>query len=402
MATQYYTPDGGSTWLTAEQMQARGLPLNAPQQSQPVQQSTQNAPPVTYNTSLPPGSNPSPDSYRTVGDGQVLQNTRTGEQVPNPNFVQQGYVYLKDQAGNLTPYKNAQAVDYQMALKSGFTPVNGQGQPTTQTAQTSSTGQNTASSGSSSGSMGGQGSSNLPQNITDLFNKLGIDPSTLNPSQLSTLSMMGGAILINSANDKTIAPPSLSQADLANYVSQAHSLLDPQFADQFKAYSADFANNISQLTGELPSQEQQQALAFKQQKDTLQNQMAETGLAQSGIRRDAEAQLKTQQQGVVQSNRRQLQNQINSLGLQAEKLYGAQGASLLPSVTSQAFAPQGLQSQTFNYSPVGLQYPTQTAANALEVGQQAQNLESQALNNLQTVNKSNTLTSSNQFTPPIA
>ncbi len=139
------------------------------------------------------------------------------------------------------------------------------------------------------------------QDTASLFQKLGIDTSTLTPSQAQTLSVMGSAIQINAASDKTIAPPSLSQADLNNYVTQAHSLLDPQFADNFKAFSADFANNVAQLTGEVPSQEQQQALAFQQQREQTASQMADAGLAQSGIRRKAESQLQTQQQGVIQS-----------------------------------------------------------------------------------------------------
>jgi hypothetical protein len=169
---------------------------------------------------------------------------------------------------------------------------------------------------------------------------------------------MSSVIQANAAKDKTIAPKSLSQADMQDFFNQAKDAIDPAYQDQFKQYQQDILNQVGLLTGEVTDNEMAQQEAFQQQQEGLAKQMAEAGLAQSGIRAKAEQQLQQQQEGIVKSNRRQLQQQIYQLGSQAERAYGAQGASLVPSITSQAFPTAGVLSQKIGYNPIGVQYPT--------------------------------------------
>lgn len=161
-----------------------------------------------------------------------------------------------------------------------------------------------------------------PQDPTQLLQSMGINTAGLDQTQTQWLGMMAQAQQSLAANDKNIAPPSLSSADMANYLNQAKSFVDPQFQQQFAMGAQDAQAAIAQFTGDVSYQSQQTQQQQELDRKALADQMAEAGLTFSGIRQKATEQLGSSQTGLVRSQASQYQSKLADLAHQYQQQYG--------------------------------------------------------------------------------
>lgn len=264
-----------------------------------------------------------------------------------------GLINLRSPSGQIVQLPEAML---KPALNSGFTQV--QSSP----GGTSTSGGSNASGGGAGTSGGGTGTgTTTPMDASQYRAKLeaaGIPLDGLDDKQIQTLGMMQQVMQKKAENDQAILPKSLSQADLDSYMATAKDQLDPFYKEQFDLFKNDLLQNVSYLTGETQDEAATREQQFKQQRDQLQQQYTDLGMARSGIRNEAEKQLQANQQGVITSSRRALQQKIYQLGSQLEKTYGAKGNDLQPKIESPGSEVTGVGASTISYQPVGVNYAT--------------------------------------------
>ncbi len=143
------------------------------------------------------------------------------------------------------------------------------------------------------------------------------------------------------------------------------------YGDAAKIAAADLAFNIGQITNNQATAQPALQASQLQQKQALEQQIAQSGQAYSGFRKQAEDQLKTQQADVIQSTRSQLQGQIQQLGRSYESSYG----SGFPGTGgSSAITAGGPVTGQVNYQPVGGITGTQTYGQTQAAQSTAQDL----------------------------
>ena len=129
------------------------------------------------------------------------------------------------------------------------------------------------------------------------------------------------------------------------------------YGDAAKTAAQDLAFSIGQITGNQETGQAALQATQLQQKQALEAQIATSGQAYSGFRKQAEDQLKTQQADVIQSTRSQLQQQIQQLGRGYESAYGS-GFPGTPG--SSSITAGGPVTGQVSYQPVGGIVGTQT------------------------------------------
>ena len=134
--------------------------------------------------------------------------------------------------------------------------------------------------------------------------------------------------------------------DLLNKA-MANAATDPEiiskYGDAFNQTQQSLVQNLGQINAEF---NQQAALTATQQqadKKAQAEQAAAAGQTYSGFRAQAQQKLQAEQSGVIESSRRQLQNQLNTLGSSVESQYGTAGLN--------KFAP--ITAGGLNYTPTG-------------------------------------------------
>lgn len=179
----------------------------------------------------------------------------------------------------------------------------------------------------------------------------------LDDNQVKYLGMGLQASELMAANDQKLNLADTTTKSMEAFLTSAAAYIDPRYQDQWNIDKTEALNAYAQITNDAEYLRQTTEASQKQEQENLQAQIAEAGLARSGLRRKAEEQLKTQQQGVVSSQRRQLQQKITDLGLAMEKAYGAQGAAVIP-----------------GYTPIGIKYGSATEARNANIMNMAQNI----------------------------
>jgi hypothetical protein len=179
----------------------------------------------------------------------------------------------------------------------------------------------------------------------------------LDDNQVKYLGMGLQASELIAANDQKLNLADTTTKSMEAFLTSAAAYIDPRYQDQWNIDKTEALNTYAQITNDAEYLRQTTEASQKQEQENLQAQIAEAGLARSGLRRKAEEQLKTQQQGVVSSQRRQLQQKITDLGLAMEKAYGAKGASVIP-----------------GYTPIGIKYGSATEARNANIMNMAQNI----------------------------
>lgn len=236
----------------------------------------------------------------------------------------------------------------------------------------------TIGTGTDSGTGGttGTGITGDPAAQRAALQAAGIDPNLLSDSQVSALYMMQTYTDLQAKNDKQIAPASLSQADMDQFLSQAKAEFGPYYAEQFDIAKNNLIQATGVLTGDNNYAEQQLATQFPQQNAAAAAQAAEAGLARSSIRQQAEQRLKEQQKGLVESGRRKAQSDIYQLGSTFEQTYGADKLRQagVPQLQSQGFSGLGIAPTTIGYNPAGIKLGTMGAQQTTAELQEQQRL----------------------------
>jgi hypothetical protein len=227
-----------------------------------------------------------------------------------------------------------------------------------------------------------------PKAQRDALTAAGIDPSLLSDTQVSSLYLMQTYTDSQAQKDKQIAPASLTQADMDNFLSDAKAEYDPYYQGQFDIAKNNLLQAVGQVSGDNTYLEQTNAANFTTQNEAAAKQAAQAGLARSGIRQLAEQRLAEQQTGLVESGRRKAQSDIYNLGSSFEQTYGASGLAQAgaPTIQSDGNTALGIAPTTIGYTPIGVagggtQGAAQTTAELQEQTRLANLEASKRLNN---------------------
>lgn len=181
--------------------------------------------------------------------------------------------------------------------------------------------------GASGGASGTGEEAKAPQTTPDEMRSklvaMGIDVSGLSDDQVGTLFSMNQVILSNADKNKSLVPASLSPQDMAKFLQDAHTEIDPYYSELLKKGEKDVMDTVADLTGDYAYREQQRMMQQDKEREQLANQMAETGLTFSGIRNKASEELQQQQTGIVRSEASQLARSLRDQAKQYETTYGS-------------------------------------------------------------------------------
>lgn len=205
----------------------------------------------------------------------------------------------------------------------------------------SGNGSGTQENGQGSGSGTNNGSSSGSSNAVDIDTQLksyGIDPATLSPAEKSVFNALIAVGKLNASNNKPVAVNNAD--DFKKYYDQALTMIEPEYQAQAQLGRKDFDTAIATLTGDYNQLETNTKIQQEAEKTQLQDQMAEAGLAYSGIRKKAQDNMETMQTGVVQSNKRQLEKNINQLGSAYESKFGSSGFPGI-NISGSSYNPSG-------------------------------------------------------------
>lgn len=174
-------------------------------------------------------------------------------------------------------------------------------------------------------------------NITDeLWN-------TLDPATKAFVESMSG--MLQAQYDQGVANVSIN-ADLYNKAYEA-AKNDPnimaKYGDALKLDQGSLVQNLGLIDAEFDQKYGLNQMRFEQEKKQLADMEADAGRAFSGFRKQAEGRLATEQSGVIESSKRQLQGQLNQMGQALEARYGTQGLSQFGNLSAGGLA----------YNPIG-------------------------------------------------
>lgn len=225
---------------------------------------------------------------------------------------------------------------------------------------------------------------NTPEEQKAYLLAQGIDPTGLDDTQLGWLTMMGVYQQQQAKNDKNIAPSQLTPDEIKKYTDQATAELGPQFANAQKIDTEQVNQAIGQATGDIKYAENQRLQTMTAEQKQLADQMAEKGLAISGIRKQAEHQLQTQEKGIVRSEASQNAAKLRNLAGTYEKTYGGAALAALK-IPAMSYAGVNITPQPLGVSDSNA---SALAGNATTVQNEAGRLEQQALGSKETARAS--------------
>ena len=277
--------------------------------------------------------------------------------------------YTYNAQGNTANYGdwNPQVAQLQQQLnaKGANLVVDGKFGPLTQQAQQQYGGQNrgTTTPGSTTGTPGANDSVGgirdmllnyyqVPQSVLDQIPDSAL-ASYVGPvaSYLQNLSANGQTVSgINSQNFLQAWQSATNDPDIAAKYGDSLKL-DQAGLNQ----SLNFLNTMNNIT------EANNAIKFRTDTNTLNENSAQSGQAYSGFRGQAQKDLKTEQNGVIQSTRAKLQNDIFNTGSALEKAYGTNGLGQFGNIGAGGV----------NYQPVGGITGTVPKAKEQDIAQQA-------------------------------
>jgi hypothetical protein len=172
--------------------------------------------------------------------------------------------------------------------------------------------------------------------------------SSISPEVWNQLSETDKAFMASLADmtkaqyDAGQANVSISQDLLNKALGRATSEMTQKYGETAKLATAALANNLGYINAEFGQNYNATLQQQEQEKKKLSENYASTGQAISGFREQARGQLATEQQGVIASSKRQLQQQLNTLGSQYESQFGSTALpNLLNQQTGLAYTPVG-------------------------------------------------------------
>ena len=146
----------------------------------------------------------------------------------------------------------------------------------------------------------------------------------MHPNDMAFFASLGNTIVKSYDQGKTV-PPVMSTEDLDTLLKSAQN--DPTINDFYKTSLAngvkDFQTNLGLLQGDYTQKQAEDKAKFDTEQKQLAESYASAGLAMSGFKNKAKENLDLQESGIVQSSRRTLQGNLNTLGSSFEKKYGS-------------------------------------------------------------------------------
>jgi len=127
--------------------------------------------------------------------------------------------------------------------------------------------------------------------------------------------------------------------------------INQKYGEELITSTQNLKQNIGLLTGQYTEDQVKQMRDFEQQKKDLADQYAAAGLAQSGFRQKAKQNLEADQNNIISSSRRQLQQNLTGVTAPFEQRFGTEKlkealGTVTPGVAGEA-----------TYNPYGLNTP---------------------------------------------
>ncbi len=147
--------------------------------------------------------------------------------------------------------------------------------------------------------------------------------SALSPAQKETLASMGSAIQLQYDNGKEV-PTVLTQPDLDRIFQEAQDSpdIDEFYKNNLRLGGEELKRTVNFLTGEWNQFSKENATNYELDKKRLSEEAAAAGRAFSGFRGQAKEQLDNENAGVIESTRRSLARNLDTLGTSFEQKYG--------------------------------------------------------------------------------
>jgi len=159
------------------------------------------------------------------------------------------------------------------------------------------------------------------------------------PELDATMKMMEDYMEQLIKNGQIINPDvTFTPEEIAGFVAQASQELDPYYAQQLKIATDNFLREIGYDVESLKLTQEQAEKQYQRNLRSLGEEMAESGFAYSGLRKEKERQLAEETQQAIQEKRRPLEYGAGSKAREFAQLWGTEnvpGAELpgLPSIT---------------------------------------------------------------------
>lgn len=188
-----------------------------------------------------------------------------------------------------------------------------------------------------------------------MINYYGIPADIVNAASPSLIAFMGTVAQYNyqqAANGQTLQ--SVNAGNILEAYNKAASdpMIQSQFTDQLNLDKSNVVNSLAYLNTTNQVQQATNAMQFRQAQQQLNQQNANSGIAESGFAKQAKQDLSTEQQGVIQSANAQNKKQIQALGAGIESTYGTNALG--------QFGPLNVGGQVYN--PATGVYGTQPVA----------------------------------------
>lgn len=185
----------------------------------------------------------------------------------------------------------------------------------------------------------------------DVWNSLGSDGQ-------SAMSIIGKGVMKIIDKNQPL-PEVLDDKEMNKLWKEAEKdpVIQKEFGDEMNVAKDYLNKNIDLISAEFKSLTEDQQREYIDAKKQTQEAQAAIGTAYSGFRKQAEEKLGTQQSGIVESSRRQLQQQLNQIGQQFEQRFGSKalGKTVLgKTIGAGDIGTYGGQTYTgAGYTPVG-------------------------------------------------
>ena len=151
-----------------------------------------------------------------------------------------------------------------------------------------------------------------------------------------------GEIMKKKAEEGNPTPQTFTQEELDKFFTDAQNdpTINQYYKDQLRIGQTEFQRNIAYLQGDYETAKKLQESGYFDKQKQLATAEAEAGRANSGFRQQAKDKLATVQSATIESSRRTLQKNLESLGSSFEQKYGSSNLSMSP-IDQQSFTPYG-------------------------------------------------------------
>lgn len=185
-----------------------------------------------------------------------------------------------------------------------------------------------------------------PEDINKELKDLGFSDSTINGLTDDQKHMFAavGATIKSQYEANKVVPQTFTPEDLNRIFKEAQD--DPNiksfYKEQLRVGADDFTKAITSLGADYQAAKEENNRQFGFQTKELTESEAAAGRAYSGFRAQAQTRLKSDQNSIIESSKRQLQKELQGIGSGFEKTFGSDQLKGLPtSVDGISYTPTG-------------------------------------------------------------